>query len=537
MRLSISAKIFVGFLAVLATFGGVALYGALTMRRLGDELRLVSRGYLQLRLEVSELQNGHSNLLKVLVEQMTKAEGPLKAPRFVKFAIDDARRSRLKQQMPQALADVTSLEALHSSSEEHALLHHLRARLEKVEGEFRADEELFDEVYGPIGDQPLATAGLDPERAHVAAGMLLRREQAIKRDLNNLSAELRLRAQQAGLRLEESENRAVWATLLVTVLALLVGLAVMWMATRAVRPLRRLAERAKEIARGDYKQRVDESSGDEIGALGREFNAMAGALDEREQKLIRSERLAAVGKIAAQITHEVRNPLSSIGLNAEMLEEEIDQLASKLDAQAAPRTPEAALEAKALVRAIVKEVDRLTEITEEYLRFARLPRPRLEREDLGEIVSSLLAFVRPELDARKIAIEAHLPPLPAVAADEHQLRQALLNLLRNAAEAMGAGGRLTVRAESAEQAIVLSIADTGQGIAPDDLAKIFDPFFTTKQGGTGLGLALTQQIVVEHGGTLAVKSALGRGTTFTVRLPALEPAAPSVGLAPSGAQG
>jgi two-component system NtrC family sensor kinase len=532
MRLSISAKIFIGFLVVLATFGGVATYGAVTMRRLGDELRLVSRGYLELRLEVSELQTGHSNLLKVLVDHMNadaRPEGAQRVPRFVKFAIDDARRSRLKQQMPQALADVKALEALRSSAEEHALLNQLRTRLEKVEAGFRADEELFDEVYGPIGDAPMALPPAQAQPQRASAERLLKREQTIKRDLANLAAELRLRAQQAGLRLEEEENRSIWLTLLLATISLIVGIAVMWMATRTVLPLRRLAERAKEIARGDYKQRVDASTGDEIGALGREFNAMAQALDERELKLIRSERLAAVGKIAAQITHEVRNPLSSIGLNAEMLEEELGSLEGP---------PSQIAEARALTRAIVKEVDRLTEITEEYLRFARLPRPKLEREDLGTIVSSLLAFLRPELDRRRVSVELALPPGVTVAADENQLRQALLNLLRNAGDAMKGGGRLAVVATLSASGVELRIGDTGQGIEAEHLAKIFDPFFTTKEGGTGLGLALTQQIIAEHGGSIEVASQVGHGTTFTVRLPTLPSETVSDGtLAPSSARG
>lgn len=134
MRLSISARIFIGFLVVLATFGAVAIYGMLTMRRLGDELRLVSRGYLELRLMASEMQTGHSNLLRVLVDQMGKQQdGGARLPRFVKVAVDDARRTRLKQQMPQALAEVRALQGLRSSAEEQALLNQIRARLERVE--------------------------------------------------------------------------------------------------------------------------------------------------------------------------------------------------------------------------------------------------------------------------------------------------------------------------------------------------------------------------------------------------------------------
>jgi two-component system, NtrC family, sensor kinase len=495
MRLSLSAKIFVGFLLVLATFGAVATYGGITMRNLGDELRLVTRGYLDLRLQVSDLSTQQSNLLKEL-EQLSK-EGPARA-RLVKPDIDVARRLRLMK-LPKILEQVRALEAKRTSPEEHALLNQIRARLVRIENEFRADEELFDEAFGPIGD--LSLLGGDVERLRLPRERLWRQEEAIRKHLSNLSIELKLRSEQAALRLAREEDRAVWAMLFLAVIAIGVGVAVMWVATRTLRPLRTLAERAREIARGDYKQRVDASSPDEIGALGREFNAMAAALDEREQRLIRSERLAAVGKIAAVITHEVRNPLSSIGLNAELLEEETSG------------------EAKELARAIVKEVDRLTEITEEYLRFARLPRPKLEREDLGAIVSSLLDFLQKELQARKVVLDVDIDPgLPAIAADEHQLRQALLNLMRNAVDAMGEGGRLTVRATAPGPVVELTIADNGEGIAPEHLAKIFDPFFSTKEGGTGLGLALTQQIIVEHGGRIEVTSERGRGTTFVVRL-------------------
>ncbi|HEY1587086.1 MAG TPA: ATP-binding protein [Polyangia bacterium] len=502
MRLSISAKIFVGFLVVLATFGAVATYGAVTMRNLGDELRLVSRGYLDLRLQVSGLNTAQNNLLKELDALTNSKEGPART-RLVKPDLDAARRVRLMK-LPKTLDDVSRLEELRSSAEEHALLNQVRTRLLRLESEYRADEELFDEAFGPIGDLSLLAGA--PERLRPAREHLLRQEETIRKHLSNLDVELKLRSEQASLRLEKEEDRAVWATLLLAVIALGVGVGVMLIATRTLRPLRTLADRAKEIARGDYKQRVDATAPDEIGALGREFNAMAAALDEREQRLIRSERLAAVGKIAAQITHEVRNPLSSIGLNAEMLEEETSG------------------EARKLARAIVKEVDRLTEITEEYLRFARLPRPKLEREDLGELLKSLVAFMHQELEGRSVTVDARIEPSLPIAADEHQLRQALLNLLRNAVEAMRDGGRLTITAALVPsdggdgRSVELTISDTGEGIAPDHLAKIFDPFFSTKDGGTGLGLALTQQIIVEHGGRIDVRSEPGRGTTFIVRL-------------------
>ncbi len=508
MRLSISAKIFVGFLSVLAIFSAVTAYNVLAMRRLGDELRLVSSGYLELRLTVAELQNSHSNLLKMLAEQVTRVGEVQKLPRYLKFAMDDARRIRQRQQLALAYDQLRSLGERRVSADERKLLAALHERLDRIGASFKESEALFDEVFGAIGDAaPLST---DSVHARDAADRLLRRERGTKRELASLAMELRLRAQQTAQRLEDEEGRAVWGALVLAVLALVVGLGVAAVAGRTLLPLKRLAERAKEIARGDYRQRVETRGGDEIAALAREFNAMAAGLDEREQRLIRSERLAAIGKIAAQITHEVRNPLSSIGLNAEQLDEEL----AAIDAPAAA-------EARTLARAIVKEVDRLTEITEDYLRFARMPRPRLEREELRAVLGSLLDFQRPELTQRKIALEVVVPDVECpLLCDEAQLRQALLNLVRNATEAMPGGGRLAIcLAIEGEVGYRLDITDSGAGIDPVHLANVFEPFFSTKDGGTGLGLALTQQIIVEHGGSIAVRSEPGRGTSFTVRVP------------------
>ena len=154
---------------------------------------------------------------------------------------------------------------------------------------------------------------------------------------------------------------------------------------------------------------------------------MAEAIQEREQRLIRSEQLATVGRMAAQIAHEVRNPLASIGLNAELLGDELVERGDE------PR--------KRLVASIISEVDRLTEITETYLRFARLPRPKLERENLGAIVASVVEMARGELAQAGVAVSVDIAPgLPEVAADEAQLRQALINLVRNAREAMSGRG-------------------------------------------------------------------------------------------------
>lgn len=232
-----------------------------------------------------------------------------------------------------------------------------------------------------------------------------------------------------------------------------------------------------------------------------------------ERALLRSERLAAIGRMSSQITHEVRNPLNSLSLNVEMLEEEL----AGADG-----------EARTLFRAIAKEIERLTQVTEGYLGFARLPKPRLARESVNALVESLLRFIREEAGKTGVEVSSDLrAALPDVLADENQLRQALLNVVRNALEALGSGngrrgGRLSVTTRRAAGHVEIVVRDDGPGIAPKDLARIFDPFYSTKSEGTGLGLPLTQQIIEEHGGTIACASEPGRGTVFTIRLPAAD---------------
>jgi PAS domain S-box-containing protein len=226
-----------------------------------------------------------------------------------------------------------------------------------------------------------------------------------------------------------------------------------------------------------------------------------------KEALIRSERLAAIGRMSAHVTHEVRNPLSSIGLNAEMLEDWVR------------RQPESE-DATQLCRAIGREIDRLTELTDEYLRFARLPRPEVRPLDLEAFLASMAAFLGPDLRGAGIDVRVEVDPDATEAwADPDQLRQAVLNLARNAKEAMPSGGTLTLATSPGEDgATTVHVRDEGVGIPEEARERIFDPFYSTKLTGTGLGLALTQQIVQEHGGTLMLATEVNRGTDFGITL-------------------
>jgi nitrogen fixation/metabolism regulation signal transduction histidine kinase len=225
-----------------------------------------------------------------------------------------------------------------------------------------------------------------------------------------------------------------------------------------------------------------------------------------KSRLIQTERLAAIGRMAAHVTHEVRNPLSSIGLNVDMLGDEIH---------------EAGPEGERLLESIQQELERLESITEEYLRLARLPEPSLTPDDPTHLLRDTAEFVRREMDAAGVELHLDLASqLPAVAMDEPQLRQALLNLLRNAREAMPDGGTAKLEATRYDGGVRIQVHDEGAGIGEEEREHVFDLFYTTKERGTGLGLPLTQQIVVAHGGSIACKPRHPHGTTFEVWLPA-----------------
>jgi len=231
-----------------------------------------------------------------------------------------------------------------------------------------------------------------------------------------------------------------------------------------------------------------------------------------KQALIQSEKLAAIGRMSALVAHEIRNPLSSIGLNTEMLEDELHDLLEDKN----PGTRE-------LLHSISREVERLTEVTEEYLKFARLPKPRLIPENINEIIEELMQFVGVEFRDANVEVKKNLDnTIPGVAADESQLRQAFFNLLKNSIESMPQGGTLTVTTEQTDGKVRVLIQDTGEGIADGCLDRIFDPFFSTRKGGTGLGLSLTQHIIAEHGGAITCHTQSGQGTCFVVELPILK---------------
>ncbi|MDB6140449.1 MAG: hypothetical protein JWO94_3521, partial [Verrucomicrobiaceae bacterium] len=231
-----------------------------------------------------------------------------------------------------------------------------------------------------------------------------------------------------------------------------------------------------------------------------------------EEARLQAERLAVVGTMAAQVAHEVRNPLGSITLNLELLSREISALA-----ESSTHQPD---EGHFLVSQFKQELNRIKQVVDSYMQLARLPRIENHEFALHEFLGHKLQLITPELENGKVElVQSFDPAIGIIDSDSDKLWQALVNLIRNARQAMPDGGRITLTTALADEELHITVADTGKGIPPENLPKLFTPFFTTKADGTGLGLVLVQQIIGEMEGTIACQSETGRGTSFVMSFP------------------
>ncbi len=494
----VATKIFLTFAVALAAFGLVAALAVARLQDLGRDLKLLTTGYFPLgriaaQLEVKDWLASRALELRDLDPAARRAYLPVVRahfPALIREKLDEGRRVALAAQ---GLA----------GEEDARVLAEVIARLDALGDRWRQ----YDTASNALLD--LLERGGPPEVLEARAQETRQLERSLTLDVKLLQARLESRISDQVRAAGAAESRAVVLIVLYSAIALMVGVGAALFARRLLAPIERLTEGVKAVAAGDLSRQVEATGNDEVALLAREFNAMAASLLSQQRELRRAERLAAVGRISAQITHEVRNPLNAIGLNAELLAEELEAF------------PGAAPEARALCAAISREVDRLNALTEEYLRFARAPRSPAGRHDLGELLGNLLDFLAPELAAARIEVRRDLPPgVPAIRGDEARLRAVLLNLIRNAREAMAGGGTLTVAVCQAGDQVQLTVTDTGAGIAPEALPRLFDPFYSTKERGTGLGLAFVQEVVQEHGGRVRCDGAPGRGASFTIELPA-----------------
>lgn len=230
---------------------------------------------------------------------------------------------------------------------------------------------------------------------------------------------------------------------------------------------------------------------------------------KREARLRRAESLASLTTLAAGVAHEIKNPLGSISIHIQLIKKSFE-LKKKID--------QASIEDH--LKIIDEEINRLNGIIVDFLFAVRPMNTHLERHNLNDIVEDLVEFISPELERSSIRLKLDLSEnLPALLLDEKYIKQALLNIIKNAEAAMPKGGAITIVTKPDKEWVSLSVSDTGKGIPEELMEKIFEPYFTTKEFGSGLGLTLVYKIVKEHAGEISVESKEGRGAVFYLNFP------------------
>ena len=252
---------------------------------------------------------------------------------------------------------------------------------------------------------------------------------------------------------------------------------------------------------------------------------MPSKIKELEKKLYQAEKLAYVGQMTSKLAHELRNPLNTISINLQMLEEDI---ATAKNTVPASQLATQKIDCDQLLRRVQisrHEIQRLEHLLSNFLRFAKSIPVEIHPTDINQVLCNLIEFIKPTAKSAKVEIIAELEPeLPFVNIDEKLMKSALLNLVLNGIESMPNGGILTIQTVSSapkKNQIQLVIQDTGTGISEENLAKVFDVFYSTKEDGSGLGLPIAKRIITDVDGTIGISSVLGKGTTVTITLPGI----------------
>lgn len=405
-------------------------------------------------------------------------------------------------------------DALTQAQAAHNQLRSIKASMVEVTGPqvFERMEENLEqydrslERLAELARQPSATSqDLRTQELRTLVEKDLRRRGAqLIADATDLLERERLRLRTA--------IRTSWIVAASSLLFIMLAMAlVTYTLTRQVsNPLRRFAGYTERIADGDFSPILPARRyRDEFSRLAVSINRMLFRLKDREAQLARTSRMAAVGTLTAGIAHELNNPLNNISLNAEALHEGLSNY-----------TDDQKLK---MLADIVSQVERASATVRNLLDFTRVEKPVVVSLSVENVVREARRLVANEAEINRVEFDLKLPlDLPKVQGNPRDLQQMFLNLFLNAIQAMPNGGVLTVRGKTTgDRAIEIEVTDTGVGIPEENIGSVFDPFFTTKEvgAGTGLGLAVSYGIVQKHNGTITVRSKLGEGTTFVVRLP------------------
>lgn len=287
--------------------------------------------------------------------------------------------------------------------------------------------------------------------------------------------------------------------------AVLAGLALTYLlARRIMQPVEKLDRAAAEVARQNYAYRVPVDSQDELGRLAETFNDMCASIQSARQELIRQERISTIGRLSSSIVHDLRNPLAAIYGGAEIM----------VDSEIAPP------QLKRLASNIYRASRRIQELLQDLVNVGRGKTEGAEMCRLSEVAAAARDSLAPTADAQGVSVSLDIPNSIELPVERARVERVFINLIGNALEAMPLGGAVSIRASAEPDAVTIEIADTGPGISPEIREHLFEPFVSSgKKNGLGLGLALSRQTILDHGGDMWVESAPGHGARFFFRLP------------------
>ncbi len=278
-------------------------------------------------------------------------------------------------------------------------------------------------------------------------------------------------------------------------------------------PVKDLVRATTSVAAGNFDYDIPVKSHDEVGKLTEAFIRMTSELKSAQFQLLQSEKLASIGKLSATIAHEINNPLNGILTYTKLIERKLNS---------GTFSPEEIPKLSSYLTVMAREIQRCSSIVRNLLDFARQREPSLQTNvNVNAVIDDAIALIANQITLSQNELVKNFNHVPFIEADPMQLRQVFLNIIMNSCEAVEGGGRIRVATTflEEEEMVLVSIADNGIGISPDDLPRIFDPFFTTTEKGTGLGLSVVYGIINSHHGTVKIESPPGQGTTVAIRLP------------------
>jgi signal transduction histidine kinase len=461
-------RLIAAFAALLAAFLSVLVFQVIALRRLEMTFADMAEHEQQMALALQ---------LEGAVREQFAHEARFAFGQHVDLVAYDDARAR-------ALQLSGTLDERADEAEAHALLGGIREASAELDAMFRGRVTPAAGTGDPFGRgdhvRSYALTALVERSVDDLFTVLQRENTAFRRELVALAG--------AALR---------WTTALLVAIPLFAVASVVYLSRSIARPLARLSEGAAAIAVGDLEARIDIDSPDEFGALAGQFNAMTLALAQHHRRLVESEKLAGIGRLASGVAHELNNPLQVmlgyLSLNRDLPDR---RLAGQL-------------------AAIEEEAVRCRNIVQDLLELSR-PMVAKEPVDLRALCEDIAGGLRVSIAPRTPRLSVDGAALTL--GDGPRLRQAIVNLMRNAVEAAGPSGEVGVLVATAGEWVEVAVSDSGAGIAPETRARMFEPFFTTKPTGTGLGLAVSRAIALAHGGDIEVGDAPSGGAVFTLRL-------------------